>query len=273
MHLTSTTKVGHGWVLAGREKDRRSQGGCCNDLMLSHSQEKACSCNNSYLLCLIKQFIHNRPEEKAQHHQWPFTPCHLRSLGTDHAPLFLKSQPHATAQITGSLIFQIHYPRLKEYPHGLFSLVSLILGLWGHSASVQLLRITSGSFLWGTGALSDTRHGRGATCPLATWAGATTTTFLARRSCPGQSIHSQQGQASAENLRLPGTAPSKAVSNLETHPCSSGQGINHHLIPTTALQGPSKSRAEGDCEGGTVPDPSSPHTQPVTPNLCRSSLE
>ena len=145
--------------------------------------------------------------------------------------------------------------------------MSPILGLWGHSASVQLLRITSGSFLWGTEALSDTRHVRGATCPLATWAGVTMTTFLERRSCPGQSIHSQQGQASAENLWLPGTTPSKAVSNLKTHPCSSGQGINHHLILTTALQGPSKSRTEGDCEGGTVLDPSSPHTQPVTPNL------
>ena len=151
--------------------------------------------------------------------------------------------------------------------------MSPILGLWGHSASVQLLRITSGSFLWDTEALSDTRHVRGATCPLATWAGVTMTTFLERRSCPGQSIHSQQGQASAENLWLLGTAPSKAVSNLKIHPCSSGQGINHHLILTTTLPGPSKSRVEGDCEGGTVLDPSSPHTQPVTPNLCRSSLE
>lgn len=39
MHLTSTTEVGPGPVLAGREKNRSGQGGCCDHVMLSHSQE------------------------------------------------------------------------------------------------------------------------------------------------------------------------------------------------------------------------------------------
>lgn len=60
--LTSTTKVGPGWV-PGREKDRRSQGGCCNDLMLSHNKKSPSPCGQ-LIFIVPNKIIHPQQTEK-----------------------------------------------------------------------------------------------------------------------------------------------------------------------------------------------------------------